>query len=162
MVRALQSASAALLLCLVLGRTAGAEDARALPPIGFDENGRADALASELAAPDLKGVPIAVRLDVDSGGGTRADIDAARARVSTLAGAGLQVWVRLTHLPSAGDETAVRQWRGFVRALLDRTRGQVRLVELPLASASVQAAAAERAFLLKVAAVQVRAWIRQR
>jgi hypothetical protein len=147
----------ALLLCIALVRTAGAEETRALARIGFDEDGRAEALALTLTTVDPKTVPIAVRLAVHGGTDPAVAIAGVQARVATLARAGLQVWLRVAEVPPADDEVAVRQWRGFVRTLVERTRGQVQLVELPLATAAVAGTQAERAFLLKVAAVQVRA-----
>jgi hypothetical protein len=150
-------AMAGLLLCVGLASPAAAQNVRPFPRIGFDDDGEGGQLARHLSSPDLKAIPIAVRLPVD--GALRQDPDVAgiEARVAALARAGLQVWLHIVDVPAADDSAAVRRWRGFVRTIVERTRGQVQLVELPLASGSPASTAQERVFLLKVAAVQVRA-----
>jgi hypothetical protein len=147
-------AAAMLLLCLALLPSARAET-RPVPRIGFDDDGGTEALLRTLGEPELKAVPIAVRLDIQ--GAAAGDVEAVRARVARLARAGLQVWLRLADVPAADDADAVRRWRAFVRTVIERTRGQVQLVELPLASGRMPGTPSQRAFLLKVAAVQVRA-----
>ena len=144
-----------LLMCLAGLTAASAQDAPPLPRVGFDDDGQGEALARELSGPDLKTVPLAVRLEVRAG--DAAALAAVQARVALLARAGLQVWLRLADVPSAADEVSARPWRAFVRTLMESTRGHVRLVELPLASTSRLESSVRLAFLLKVAAVQVRA-----
>jgi hypothetical protein len=150
-------AAAGLLFSVGFASPAAAQNARPFPRIGFDDDGEGGQLARHLSSPDLKAIPIAVRLPVD--GALREDPDVAgiEARVAALARAGLQVWLHIVDIPAASDGAAVRRWRGFVRTIVERTRGQVQLVELPLASGSIAASAQDRVFLLKVAAVQVRA-----
>jgi hypothetical protein len=151
------SFAAWLLLAFVPPGPAAAQ-APPLPRVGIEAQGDIESLARALAGPAQSRVPVAVRLEIRAAAPDgEPDVPAVSTRVATLARAGARVWLHLQDLPPPDDEDAVRRWRSAVRTLLERTRGQVQLVSLPLAEASRAETAARNAFLLKLAAVQVRA-----
>jgi hypothetical protein len=146
------------LLVMLMPIASAAAESPALPRVGIEAGHEIEPLARALAGPVRSGVPVAVRVETritapEAGRDVTNDL----ARIAALARAGARVWVHVSDVPAPADEEGVRQWRSRLRTLLERTRGQVQLVSLPLAEASRAGTAVENAFLLKLAAVQVRA-----